>query len=69
MTAIVPVRSREVSIFLSRVLADRKSWTLDLGCGTGLLCNAYAADGQGVTGVDPTLAMLEAASQVIFRER
>ena len=32
---------------------------LDLGCGTGLLCNAYAAKGHHVTGVDPARAMLE----------
>lgn len=31
---------------------------LDLGCGTGLLCNAYAARGHDVTGVDPSSAML-----------
>ena len=34
---------------------------LDLGCGTGLLCHAYAARGHGVTGVDPAAAMLEVA--------
>ncbi|KQV64542.1 class I SAM-dependent methyltransferase [Rhizobium sp. Root1220] len=32
---------------------------LDLGCGTGLLCDAYAARGHAVTGVDPAAAMLE----------
>lgn len=32
---------------------------LDLGCGTGLLCDAYAANGHDVTGVDPSSAMLE----------
>ncbi len=34
---------------------------LDLGCGTGLLCDAYAAEGHNVTGVDPSSAMLEVA--------
>jgi 2-polyprenyl-3-methyl-5-hydroxy-6-metoxy-1,4-benzoquinol methylase len=34
---------------------------LDLGCGTGLLCEAYAAKGHRVTGVDPANAMLEVA--------
>ena len=34
---------------------------LDLGCGTGLLCNAYAEQGHKVTGVDPSAAMLEVA--------
>ncbi len=32
---------------------------LDLGCGTGLLCNAYAEKGHHVTGVDPSNAMLD----------
>lgn len=34
---------------------------LDLGCGTGLLCDAYAAKGHLVTGVDPSPAMLDVA--------
>jgi SAM-dependent methyltransferase len=34
---------------------------LDLGCGTGLLCDAYAALGHDVTGVDPARAMLDVA--------
>lgn len=34
---------------------------LDLGCGTGLLCNEYAARGHNVTGVDPSPAMLNIA--------
>ena len=34
---------------------------LDLGCGTGTLCNAYAALGHSVTGVDPATAMLDVA--------
>ena len=42
-------------------LAGPKPQTiLDLGCGTGLLCNAYAANNHYVTGVDPSPAMLEA---------
>lgn len=36
---------------------------LDLGCGTGLLCDAYAALGHVVTGVDPARAMLDIARQ------
>jgi SAM-dependent methyltransferase len=36
---------------------------LDLGCGTGLLCDAYAAGGHAVTGVDPAKAMLDIALQ------
>ncbi len=31
---------------------------LDLGCGTGLLCDAYASRGHEVTGIDPSAAML-----------
>lgn len=34
---------------------------LDLGCGTGLLCNAYAVGGHAVTGADPSPAMLDIA--------
>lgn len=34
---------------------------LDLGCGTGLLCHRYAANGHRVVGVDPALPMLEVA--------
>ncbi|WP_081161201.1 class I SAM-dependent DNA methyltransferase [Ensifer aridi] len=36
---------------------------LDLGCGTGLLCDAYAALGHDVTGVDPAKAMLDVAKR------
>lgn len=34
---------------------------LDLGCGTGLLCDAFAALNHDVTGVDPSPAMLDSA--------
>lgn len=34
---------------------------LDLGCGTGLLCDAFAGRGHEVTGVDPSAAMLDVA--------
>lgn len=34
---------------------------LDLGCGTGLLCDAYAARGHRVVGADPAPAMLDLA--------
>lgn len=36
---------------------------LDMGCGTGLLCNAYAERGHAVTGADPSAAMLEVAAK------
>ncbi len=39
---------------------------LDLGCGTGLLCNAYAQTGHHVVGVDPSSAMLQSARQKEF---
>lgn len=34
---------------------------LDLGCGTGLVCDAFASLGHNVTGVDPAPAMLSVA--------
>lgn len=34
---------------------------LDLGCGTGLLCDAYAEKGHDVTGADPSATMLAVA--------
>jgi SAM-dependent methyltransferase len=42
---------------------DRQARILDLGCGTGLLCNAYAERGHLVTGVDPSASMLDAAKR------
>jgi 2-polyprenyl-3-methyl-5-hydroxy-6-metoxy-1,4-benzoquinol methylase len=36
---------------------------LDLGCGTGSLCNAYAELGHRVTGVDPAQSMLNVAQK------
>jgi SAM-dependent methyltransferase len=42
---------------------------LDLGCGTGLLCNAYAAKGHQVTGVEPSSAMLDVAKQKSFANK
>ncbi len=34
---------------------------LDLGCGTGLICDAYVAKNHQVTGVDPAASMLDVA--------
>lgn len=48
--------------YLARA-GDSPRHVLDLGCGTGLLCDAYAAQGHNVTGVDPTAAMLAVARQ------
>lgn len=46
-------------------LADSSGQTtldiLDLGCGTGLICDALAARGHRVTGLDPAASMLEIA--------
>lgn len=47
--------------FYFRLAGDTPLSILDLGCGTGLLCDAYASKGHKVTGVDPALAMLDIA--------
>jgi SAM-dependent methyltransferase len=39
---------------------------LDLGCGTGLICSAFAEIGHDVTGVDPAPAMLAVARRKPF---
>jgi len=49
--------------FYLALAGDPPQHILDLGCGTGLLCDAYAARGHIVTGVDPTPAMLAVARQ------
>jgi ubiquinone/menaquinone biosynthesis C-methylase UbiE len=49
--------------FYLALAGDPPRHVLDLGCGTGLLCDAYAARGHIVTGVDPTPAMLAVARQ------
>ena len=51
--------SIERDFYLSLAALPHQS-ILDLGCGTGLLCNAYAENGHNVTGVDPSSAMLDA---------
>ncbi len=42
---------------------------LDLGCGTGLLSLAYAAEGHRVIGVDPAAAMLAVARRAALGDR
>jgi SAM-dependent methyltransferase len=42
---------------------------LDLGCGTGLLCNAYAERGHSVTGVDPSAAMLALGRVKVYGDK
>ena len=53
------------TFYLALAGAERKS-ILDLGCGTGLICDAYAARGYDVTGVDPSEAMLAVACRKPF---
>jgi len=36
---------------------------MDIGCGTGLLCRAYAEQGNNVIGLDPSAAMLAVAQE------
>lgn len=47
--------------YLSLADPSQKLEILDLGCGTGLLCDAYAAQGHHVTGCDPSSSMLDVA--------
>lgn len=53
-------RSPDRDFYLALAGASRQR-ILDLGSGTGLLCDAYAARGHDVTGVDPAPAMLAVA--------
>jgi SAM-dependent methyltransferase len=54
--------SEDYDFYLS--LANRPHMDiLDLGCGTGLLCDAYAGRGHTVVGVDPAQAMLDEAAK------
>ena len=57
--------SEDRDFYLS-LAGDTPKRILDLGCGTGLLCNAYAERGHLVTGVDPAASMLEAARKSRF---
>jgi ubiquinone/menaquinone biosynthesis C-methylase UbiE len=47
--------------FYLALATDAPQRILDLGCGTGLICDAFAAKGHLVTGVDPSAAMLDVA--------
>lgn len=55
--------------YLSLAGTTSREQILDLGCGTGLLCNAYAANGHEVTGVDPSSAMLDVARKKHYGRR
>ncbi len=54
--------SEDRDFYLS-IVGDAPKTILDLGCGTGLLCDAYAKNGHTVTGVDPAEEMLNIARQ------
>ncbi len=47
--------------FYLNLAGDRPTRVLDLGCGTGLLCDAYAVRNHAVCGVDPAASMLDVA--------
>jgi SAM-dependent methyltransferase len=47
--------------FYLSLAGDSPCDILDLGCGTGLVCDAFAALGHNVTGADPAPAMLDVA--------
>jgi SAM-dependent methyltransferase len=47
--------------FYLALAGEARLTILDLGCGTGLIADAYAAKGHDVTGVDPASAMLDVA--------
>lgn len=54
--------SKDRDFYLALPVAPSQR-VLDLGCGTGLLCNAYAEQGHRVTGVDPSVTMLDVAKR------
>ena len=60
--------SEDRNFYLS-LAGDKPISILDLGCGTGLLCNAYAERGHMVTGADPAASMLEAAIKSPFGKK
>lgn len=53
--------SRDRGFYLQLAQGPAPQHILDIGCGTGLLCLAYAKLGHQVTGADPAKAMLEIA--------
>jgi ubiquinone/menaquinone biosynthesis C-methylase UbiE len=60
---------REDRDFYFGLAGDTPKAVLDLGCGTGLLCHAYAAEGHDVTGTDPSPAMLDVARRKPLGDR
>ncbi len=57
---LVNPRAKDSDFYLS-LAGPRPCSVLDLGCGTGALCCAFAERGHQVTGVDPAAAMLAVA--------
>ena len=55
--------------FYLSLAGDLPQDILDLGCGTGLLCLAYAEKGHRVVGVDPAAAMLSVAKRAPLADR
>ena len=55
--------------FYLSLAGDSPQDILDLGCGTGLLCLAYAANGHRVVGVDQAGAMLAVAKRAPLSDR
>jgi len=60
--------SEDYDFYLSLAGASPCS-VLDLGCGTGTLCCAFAARGHRVTGVDPAAAMLALARSKPYADK
>jgi predicted TPR repeat methyltransferase len=52
----------EKTFYLSLAKPHNRT-VLDVGCGVGILCDAFAENGHQVTGVDPAAAMLAAAAK------
>lgn len=52
--------------FYLNLAGDAPQQILDLGCGTGLICNQYAKNGHQVTGLDPSSGMLNIARKSQF---
>jgi len=57
---LINPRAPDTDFYLS-LAGPRPCSVLDLGCGTGTLCCAFAECGHRVTGVDPAAAMLAVA--------
>ena len=54
--------------FYLNLSGDAPKQILDLGCGTGLICNQYAKHGHHVTGLDPSVSMLDVARNSQYGE-